>query len=276
MAENQSLTNPGGGPLGEISQAPPALEAFLDKHQLRLIVLAVILALGAVVYVIMNGIKESAEKAAGALLADGDELSELQKVVSEHEGTAAAASAKVLVAEKKWEDGQKEDSISMLRSMVEADSGSPAKPSAKASLGAKLMAMGELEEAKAVFESITENPEAAYIKPYAWVSLGDIAVAKGDKDEAESAYSTVERDFPGSPFIQVATKRLLLMKAEAPREVAEKIVVPETSFGGDDEVIAPEGEATLDDMIDAVKGLGDEGVDKGFVPDALGEDPSED
>lgn len=272
MAENQSLTNPGGGPLGEISQAPPALEAFLDKHQLRLIVLAVILALGAVVYVIMNGIKESAEKAAGALLADGDELSELQKVVSEHEGTAAAASAKVLVAEKKWEDGQKEDSISMLRSMVEADSGSPA----KASLGAKLMAMGELEEAKAVFESITENPDAAYIKPYAWVSLGDIAVAKGDKDEAESAYSTVERDFPGSPFIQVATKRLLLMKAEAPREVAEKIVVPETSFGGDDEVIAPEGEATLDDMIDAVKGLGDEGVDKGFVPDALGEDPSED
>lgn len=268
MAEDNSLTNPGGAPLGEISQEPPALEVFLDKHQMKLIVLAVLLALGAAAYVIMDGIKQSAEETAGGLLAEGEELSELQKVVSEHEGTAAAASAKILVAEKQWDDGQQDDAIASLKALVDSDSDSPAKPSAQASLAAKLLSQGKTDEAKAVFEAITENPDAAYIAAFAWVSLGDIALADDDKEAAETAYSKIERDFPDSPFNQMATMRLLLMKAEAPKEVAEKIVVPETNFGGDEEVIVPEGDATMDDLIDAVNGLGGGGGENPLLPEA--------
>ncbi|MDP4624273.1 MAG: tetratricopeptide repeat protein [Akkermansiaceae bacterium] len=267
MAEDQSLKTPGAGPLGEISQEPPALEVFLDKHQMKLIFLAVILALGAVAYVIVDGINQSAEETAGALLTDGDELSELQKVLAEHEGTAAADSAKILVAEKQWEDGQQDDAIATLKSLVDSDSDSPAKPSAQASLGAKLLAQGKTDEAKAIFEAITENPEATYIAPYAWVSLGDIALAKEDEEAAKVAYSAVERDYPGSPFIQIATMRLLLMKAEAPKEIAEKIVVPETNFGGDEEIVVPEGDATMDDLIDAVNGLGGAAGDNPLLPE---------
>lgn len=275
MAEDNSLTTPGGAPLGEISQEPPALEVFLDKHQMKLIVLAVILALAAVAYVIVDGIKQSAEETAGALLAKGEELSELQKVVTEHEGTAAAASAKILVAEKQWDDGQQDDAIASLKALVNSDSDSPAKASAKASLGSKLLAQGKTDEAKAVFEAITENPDAVYIAPYAWISLGDIALGNGDKDAAKAAYSKIEKDFPGSPFTQMATTRLLLMKAEAPKEVAAKIVVPETNFGGDEEFIVPEGDATMDDLIDAVNGLGGGAGDNPLLPETPAETPIE-
>lgn len=255
MADNQSPTSLGAGALGEISQEPPALEVFLDKHQMKLIALAVIVALAAVAYVIVDGIKKSGEEAAGGLLAQGEELSEFEKVVSEYEGTAAAASAKILAAEKQWEDGQQDDAIATLKLLVDSNSGSPARPSAQASLGSKLLAQGKLDEAKEVFEALTKNPDAGYIAPFAWMSLGDIAVNKGDKETAERAYSTVESDYPGSPFIQVATMRLLLMKAEAPKEVAEKIVVPETNFEGDEEVRVTEGDATMNDLIDAVNGV---------------------
>ncbi|MEP2777365.1 MAG: tetratricopeptide repeat protein [Luteolibacter sp.] len=275
MADDQTLTTPGAGPLGEISQEPPALEVFLDKHQMKLIVLAVILALGAAAYVVVDGVKQSAEETAGALLADGEELSELQKVVGEHEGTAAAASAKILVAEKQWEDGQQDESIATLKSLVDSDSDSPAKASAQASLGSKLLAQGKADEAKAVFEAITENPDASYIAPYAWISLGDIALSKDDKDAAKTAYSSVEREFPGSPFLQIATERLLLMKAVAPQEVASKIVVPETKFGGDDEEPMPEGDASMDDLIDTVSGLSGDAGENPLMPEAPVEAPTE-
>lgn len=275
MADDKSLTNPGGVPLGEISQEPPALEMFLDRHQMTLIALAVILALGAVGYVIFDGIKQSAEEAAGGLLAQGEELSELQKVVEEYKGTAAAASAKILVAEKQWDDGQQDDAIASLKALVDSDSDSPAKASAKASLGSKLLSQGKTDEAKGVFEAITENPDAVYIAPYAWISLGDIALANGDTEAAESAYSKIGDDFPGSPFAQVATTRLLVMKAEAPEVVAAKIVVPETNFGGDEEVIVPEGDATMDDLIDAVNGLGGGADENPLLPETPLEIPIE-
>ena len=275
MAEDNSLTTPGGAPLGEISQEPPALEVFLDKHQMKLIVLAIILALGAVAYVIFDGIKQSHEETAGALLAQGEELSELQKVVTEHEGTAAAASAKILVAEKQWDDGEQDDAIASLKALVESDSDSPAKPSAQASLGSKLLAQGKTDEAKAVFESVTKNPDAAYIAPFAWISLGDIALAKEDKDAAQAAYSKIEREFPGSPFTQMATLRLLSMKAVAPKEVAEKIVVPETNFGGDEEVIVPEGDATMDDLINAANGGNQGAGDNPLLPETPEDVPTE-
>lgn len=275
MAEDNSLRTPGGAPLGEISQEPPALEVFLDKHQMKLIVLAVVLVFVAVAYVIVDGIKQSAEETAGALLAKGEELSELQKVVTEHEGTAAAASAKILVAEKQWDDGQQDDAIASLKALVNSDSDSPARASAKASLASKLLAQGKTDEAKAVFEAITENPDALYIAPYAWISLGDIALENGDKDGAKTAYTKIERDFPGSPFTQMAATRLLLMKAEAPKEIAAKIVVPETNFGGDEEVVLPEGDTTMNDLIDAVNGLGGDAGDNPLLPETPVENPIE-
>ena len=275
MAENNSLTTPGGSPLGEISQEPPALEVFLDKHQMKLIALAILLALGAVAYVIFDGIKQSKEETAGALLAQGEELSELEKVVTEHEGTAAAASAKILVAEKQWDDGQQDDAIASLKALVDSDSDSPAKPSAQASLGSKLLAQGKKDEAKAIFQDVVKNPDAAYIAPYAWISLGDIALAEEDKEGAQAAYSKVEREYPRSPFTQMANLRLLSMKAVAPKEVAEKIVVPETNFGGDDEVMVPEGEATMDDLINAANGGGQGGGSNLLMPETPEEAPTE-
>ncbi len=128
MDENITLDATTGAPLGEISQAPPALEAFLDKHQMKLIALAVLLTILAIVYVIVKGINQSNEETAGALLTKAEDLSELQTVVKNHGDTQAAFSAKVLLAEKQWEDGQQDDAISTLKDFVESDRDHPARP----------------------------------------------------------------------------------------------------------------------------------------------------
>lgn len=239
--------------MGEISQAPPALEVFLDRHQMKVIVLAVLLALFAIGYVIYEGIQTSKQESAGAQLAEAEDVSELQGVVKNNEGTAAAFSAKILLAEKQWEDGQQEDAIRTLEEFLEGDAAHPARPSALASLAAKLMSQGKTAEAEEMFNEITEDPGAGYIAPYAWIALGDIQLAKGDQDAAAKAYETVEREYPDSPFSQEAMQRRLLLKASPPVEVAASITVPDVSLSGEDDGSAP-GAGEANDLIKAIEG----------------------
>jgi predicted negative regulator of RcsB-dependent stress response len=262
MSKDTTLPASSGSPLGEISQAPPALDVFLDKHQAKLIVLSLIIALCAIAYVVYEGIERSAQETAGALLSKAGDVSELQEVVKNHEGTAAAESAKILLAEKQWQEGQQEDAIATLETYVAGDAGHPARPSALASLAAKLLAQGKTDEASEKFQEITDDPAARYLAPYAWISLGDINLSKGDTDAAAKAYETVEREFPDSPFSRDAMQRRLLMKATPPTEVPAPITVPDVSL------IDNDGEADPADPIpgnlrEATKGGG---IDPGANP----------
>ena len=253
MSEANTSSSAPAGPLGEISQAPPALEVFLDRHQMKLVVLAVLLALFAIGYVIYEGIETSRQESAGAKLVKAEDISELQEVANNNQGTAAAESAKILLAEKQWEDGQQDDAIQTLESFVAEDAAHPARPSALASLASKLLSQGKGEEAEEILNEITSDPNAAYIAPYAWIMLGDIEAAKGDKEAAAAAYDTVEREFFDSPFSQQALQRKLLLKAAPPVEVEAKISVPDVNLTGDEGDAATEGGQT-DDLLKAIQG----------------------
>ena len=276
MAEHTTLDATTGAPLGEISQAPPAFEVFLDKHQMKLIALAVILAILAIVFVILKGVKESNEATAGALLTKAEDLSELQAVVKNHGDTAAAFSAKVLLAEKQWEDGQQDSAIVTLKAFVESDRDHPARPSAEASLAAKLWSQGKTDEAAEIFRDLTEDSDSRHVAPYAWISLGDIEAGKGDTEAAEKAYETVENEFAGSTFSQDALNRRLLVKAQAPVEVATPIVVPETNLTTpDDETEISLEDASVEDLMNAVQGGGDNANLDSLLPEAEATEPTE-
>lgn len=252
MSEENTPSSASAGPLGEISQAPPALEVFLDRHQMKLVVLAVLLALFAVGYVVYEGIETSKQESAGAKLVKAEDISELQEVANNNPGTAAAHSAKVLLAEKQWEDGQQDDAIQTLETFVAEDVTHPARPSALASLASKLLSQGKREESEEIFTELTTDPDATYIAPYAWIMLGDIHLAEGDKDAAAKAYETVELEYPDSPFAQQAAQRRLLLKAAPPVEVEAKITVPEVKLTGEDDASAPAAGQT-DDLIEAIR-----------------------
>ena len=55
-------------PLAEISHGPSAFEAFLDRNQKGMIVLGIALVAGTAGWIIFSGLKEGAEKSAGAAL----------------------------------------------------------------------------------------------------------------------------------------------------------------------------------------------------------------
>lgn len=279
MTEENKLATPLGSPLGEISQAPPAFEVFLDKHQMKLIVLAVVLIIVAAAYVVVKGLKDGAEQSAGNLLVSSEDISDLQSITKNHPGTAAAFSAKVLLAEKQWEDGQQDEAIGTLRAFVDTDEEHPGRTSAQASLAAKLRTQGKVDEAEEIFQDLTDDMAARFLAPYAWISLGDIELEKGNLDAARKAYEAVERDFPNSSYAQEALNRRLLLKASAPTEISAPISVPEVRLI--DEEVDSEGSNTpsedveVQDLLDAVKdGLG-ENPSKPLLPDENSPETSE-
>ncbi|MFK7851222.1 MAG: tol-pal system YbgF family protein [Akkermansiaceae bacterium] len=256
MSSENNVPQPTGVPLGEISQAQPPLEAFLDKHQMKLIATAAVLALFAICYVVYDGLKTSGEQSAGSELVAAEDIMAYQSIVSNHEGTAAAYSAKILLAEEQWIDGQEDDSIETLRNFIDSENSHPARPSAQASLAAKLKAQGELEEAEGVFRDLTDDPAAGYLAAYAWISLGDLELAKGNTEKAMTAYEEVERNFPGSSYIREATNRQLLAKATSPKVVSAPISVPDVKFTDDEEGTGPTSGVDLEnqDLLNALKG----------------------
>ncbi len=213
-------------PLAEISQGPNAFEAFLDRNQKNLIILAALLVIATAALVVYQGIEKSRQDTAGVALHKASDLASLQAVISEHQGTKAAQSAEILLAEQQWTEGQQDAAIGTLRTFIAANPGHPAHPAAQASLGSKLMVQGKSEEATRIFQDLVDAPKARYIAPYALISLGDIAKVSGDLEKAETSYNRVKIDFSESIFVETATKRIATLKAKLPVEIEAPPAAP--------------------------------------------------
>jgi predicted negative regulator of RcsB-dependent stress response len=226
MSETTTSKTISGTSLADIEKAQPAVDQFLDKHQMKLIAFVLLLIAVAVVYLVQREIKQSKEQTAGALLVSKNETADLEGIIKNYGDTAAAGSSSILLAEKQWDEGKPDDAIATLRGIADTKEPHPARANAVASLATKLLKQGKTSDAEKLFTELTEDESASHLAAYAWISLGDIAVGKGDLVSAEKAYTTVEKDFAESTQAQAAVSRRLLTKAANPVEIAAPIVLP--------------------------------------------------
>jgi TolA-binding protein len=269
MSELTTSTPISGTSLADIENAQPAAEQFFDKHQTKLIALLLLLIAVAVVYLVQREIKQGEEETAGALLMSKKEAADLEGIIKNYGGTAAAGSSSILLAEKQWDEGNEGDAIATLRGLVDSKEAHPARANAIASLAVKLLKQEKTSEAEQLYTELTEDANASHLAAYAWIALGDIAVGKGDLAAAEKAYTTVEKDFADSPQAQAAVSRRLLMKAAGPVEIAAPIKLPDSKIidGKGDTGGSPE----IKNIQDALKAVG-QGAQPIPLPEEKGAD----
>ena len=234
-------------PLAEISHGPSKLDQFLEKNQVLLLALAILVALGTAAYVIVSGIQQSKQETAGASLIDVMSVDDLDKVIEEHEGTQAAKSAHLQLAAMEWYGDEKEASIEPLNKFIKDHPDHLAIPSAKASLASKLLAQGEASQAESLFRELADDPKSRYISAYALISLGDMAAADGKEDIAKSSYDRVLAEFADSSFASVAGQRISELGVVPPTEVPAP--APEPDKPEDNippSILRPEGAQTPD------------------------------
>jgi predicted negative regulator of RcsB-dependent stress response len=218
-------------PLAEISHGPSAFEAFLDRNQKGMVALGIALVAGTAGWIVYQGIRDGAEKSAGAVLSKSEALPELQELVKNHAGTAAAGSAQLVIAAKQWEAGDQDASIETLRGFIAKGGDHPALSTARASLASRLMQQGKNEEAATLFRELADAPAAKFIAPYALISLGDIAKTEGKLDEAEQSYKRVQDEFSESPLASMAGQHLRMLRFKAPAEIEPPPAPPAPAEG---------------------------------------------
>ena len=252
MSQSSTSTPISGTPLDQLTEGA-ANQQFIEKHQVKIIALASLLIVLALVYVVQREMKKSQEETAGALLVNAADASELENITKNFADTAAAGSAKLLLADRQWTEGQQDDAIATLRGLIDSKEPHAARANAQASLAAKLLSQGKTADAEAIYTELTKDSESGHLAAYAWIALGDMAVKKADLEAAGKAYEIVEKDFPGTFFAQDATKRRLLMNAQKPVEVAAPVQPL------DPNIINPEGagdKPELNNILDALKAGG--------------------
>ena len=235
-------------PIAEIDHGPSQFEQFLDNHQKKLIIGAILIALGVVASVIWSGLEEGKQQEAGAALVKADEAADYRDVIKNHPDSNAAASAMPLLADLQWQDSQP-DAIKTLEDFIAAHPEHPAILTAKVSLGLRLLDQGKHEEARNTLAEVAESHPDSYLGPLAAVALGDLAKAQGKTDVAKDWYEKArDGDTQRSMFQNLATDRLAIVNAKPPVKVQPappKPPVPPT-----DETPAPQpGTETTPDAL---------------------------
>ena len=226
MAESSSSSNP-PAPIAEIDHGPSKLDQFLDNHQKKLVIGAILIALGVIAYVIYDGLAEATDQEAGSALLDAEKISEYQDVVKKWPDSNAAASALPLMAELQWADSQP-DSIASLNEFISKYPEHPSIATAKVSLGLRLLEQGKTDEASEILTEIAESDKHSYISPLACIALGDIAKAASKPDDAKQWYEKAQEDpsEQGNTFQDLAAARLILVNAKPPVKIKPALPEP--------------------------------------------------
>ncbi|MGE9270916.1 MAG: tetratricopeptide repeat protein [Verrucomicrobiales bacterium] len=238
MAEPHAETNQ---PIAEISHGPSAFEGFLDRNQKPLIGVGILAALGLGAMVVMNGLEEGANTAAGEALLDAEEIAAMQDVAKNHASTPSAPTAELLLSDLQWEQGQQTAAIETLQSLIASNPDHPAAYPAQARLGARLIEQGSLDEAAEALETLLDTPKAAYLAPYALSCLAEIASQRGDTDEASRLLDEASNSYIESPFNQTVSEHRRYLGFEMPTEIDPPAPAPVEPIPAiDDSSLAPE------------------------------------
>lgn len=228
MAETSSNPSPESpAPIAEISLGPSKLDQFLDNHQTKLVIAAIMIALGVVAYVIYDGLAQAEANEAGAALLVAQKPADYEELIKAWPESKAAASAQLLLAQTQWPDSQP-DSIASLEAFISKYPQHPSIGSAKTSLGLRLHDQGKTQEATEILTEVAENTAYTYIAPMACIALGDIAKAAGEKTDATQWYEKAQQSADGqsNAFQGLATARLLLVNAEPAKKLKPALPAP--------------------------------------------------
>lgn len=207
-------------PFAEIDHGPSKMDQFLDAHQKKLIIAAILIALGVIAYVIYSGIAEGEAQDAGAAMLTAEKAEEYQEVITKWPASNAAASALPLLADVQGEKSP-DEAIQTLKDFLASNATHPVAATAKVSLALRLLEKGDTAEATTLLTEVTETEADTYIAPLAYISLGDIAKAAGKKEEAKTWYEKAKGDSAeqSNSYTDAAAARLALVNANPPQKI---------------------------------------------------------
>ena len=219
MSEESKSNEPAAPvPIGEIEHGPSKFDQFMEKNLKKLILLVLLIIIGVAAFVITSQLAEAKRQEAGNAYLTAESPEDYRKVISDYPDSAAASSAKHLLASQLWDEGNESEAIELLQKLVGSEETIAAQ--AKFTLAGMLLKQDKTAEAKSAYEIVLANSEAKYLHPTTLLALGDIANAAGEHQKAKDYYQRKSDDFPAYGDSNMAITRLNLVGVDKAKKVA--------------------------------------------------------
>jgi predicted negative regulator of RcsB-dependent stress response len=183
--------------------APSSLENFLDLHARKVVV-----GLGLVLVIVAVGVtlhlrKKNFETKAGAALVAASDLDDLKQVTRDYEGTPAAKTALLLMADRQLDAGDAQGATETLRGFIGANADHALVSQARLALATALVRQGKPDEANTELVAFLTASPTSPLAPLALIQQAELAEQKGDLEGARKLYEQVTAGFPDSQFTEM-------------------------------------------------------------------------
>jgi TolA-binding protein len=183
---------------------------FIEQNRSRIGLIAALLAVGLVVFGVVQAVAHKRNQAATQALAAATDTAGYQKVLDQYASTTAGGDAALLLAAKQREEKKYEESAATLRNFIANHSSHPLISGAWLSLGATIEAQGKLDDAMQTYSDLISKFSTSYSTPFAMMAQANIQREKGNTDEARRTLENMMSQFPDSPVTQEG-QRLMQM-----------------------------------------------------------------
>ncbi len=185
---------------------------FWDQHKTQIVIYALVLGVGALVFGIYELNQQHRAAQAQETFAHASTVEEYRQVIQDYPRSVEAGNAHLLLAGKLRAQKDYEGSLATLRDFIAVQPNHPLIDGAYLSMGATLEAQGKTSEAIDEYQQIISRFADRYSAPVAQMARANLLRSQGNIDEARRAYENVQAQFPESFFSQEAQEETRLLK----------------------------------------------------------------
>ena len=188
------------------------LLAFWEEHQSKIILGAIVILLAAGGFVSFQLASVRKVNNAQAALATASSVDQLQAVIKDFQGTAAAGNASLLLAGKLRDEKKYDEAIAVLREFVDKNPAHPLAGGGALSIAATLEVQGKVDEAVQAYQDVATKYPESYAAPFALLAQANIESSKGKPSDARRSYESIVSLYPESLLAQQALQEMKMLK----------------------------------------------------------------
>ncbi len=202
------------------AESAPEREVFWERYKKEVMWVLVLALVAVAVFGGYRLYSERRETAAAAALAGAKTEAEFQKVIADYSGTAAGASAYLLLSDAQQKEKKFAEANTTLQTFLDKFQGHELTGPARLAMAGNLEALGKNDEALTTYQRLVAADPKGFTAPLALYSQIHLLKEKKQIDEARKVCETLMTQYRESRLAPDAAYQLRLLKPQNPPETS--------------------------------------------------------
>ena len=199
----------------------PEREVFWERYKKEVMAVLILALLGVAGFGGYRLYSERQSNAAAEMLAGAKTSTDFEKVIAEYPGTAAGASAYLLLADAQRNEKKFAEANTTLQTFLDKFPKNELTGTARLAMGGNLEALGKKDEALAAYQRVVAGDPKGFVAPIALYSEIHLLKEKKQIDGARRVCETLMTQYRESRLAPDAAYQLRLLKPETPPDVSQ-------------------------------------------------------